>query len=166
MDKVCYFEIPYSDKSRAHHFYQKVFGWQVQDADNTPSPYSFAITTPVDEQFCPHEPGGINGGMYQRGEGASKSPLLVIEVESCEQRMKDVTAAGGETVLGPTRSWEWACMHRSRTVKTTLSVCGSLCRKNNFPTVELRTKLLKSSCYQQQSVWFDYCFARTISWTG
>ncbi len=101
MDKVCYFEIPDSDKSCAHHFYQQVFGWQVQDANNTPNPYSLAITTPVDEQFRPTEPGGINGGLYQRGEGASKSPLLVIEVESCEQRIKDVTAAGGGPVLGP-----------------------------------------------------------------
>ncbi|GAB4138664.1 MAG: hypothetical protein Tsb009_06990 [Planctomycetaceae bacterium] len=102
MDRVCHFEIPYSDKNRAVEFYQKVFGWQIQDAPGD-MPYSFAITTPVDEQMMPEKPGGINGGMYQRGdEGGSKSPVVVMEVDSCEQRVKDVEAAGGSLVMGPT----------------------------------------------------------------
>ena len=29
------------------------------------------------------------------------SPVLVLEVESCEQRIKDVQAAGGSLVIGP-----------------------------------------------------------------
>lgn len=101
MDRVCHFEIPYEDKARAEKFYQDVFGWQIQAAP-TEHPYSFCITTPLNEQFKPTEPGGINGGMYQRGdEGGSKSPVVVIEVESCEQRIADVTAAGGANVMGP-----------------------------------------------------------------
>ena len=65
-------------------------------------PYSFAITTPVDEQFKPTNPGAINGGMYQRGdEGGSTSPVIVIEVESCEQRIADIQSAGGGHVMGP-----------------------------------------------------------------
>lgn len=101
MDRVCHFEIPYEDKSRAEKFYSEVFGWQVSDAPGE-MPYSFAITTPVDEQFMPQQPGGINGGMYQRGdEGGSKSPVVVIDVENTEQRIKDVVAAGGAHVLGP-----------------------------------------------------------------
>ena len=63
--------------------------------------YSFVITTPVDESRSPQEPGGINGGMYQRGDQGSKTPVVVIEVESCEQRVKDVTIAGGSEVMGP-----------------------------------------------------------------
>jgi predicted enzyme related to lactoylglutathione lyase len=52
--------------------------------------------------FMIKESGGINGGMYPRGdEGGSKSPVVVIEVESCEQRIKDVEAAGGAKVMGP-----------------------------------------------------------------
>ena len=90
MDRVCHFEIPYGDKDRAEKFYQDVFGWQIS-APPTEMPYSFAITTPVNEQFKPSEPGGINGGMYPRGdEGASKSPVVVIEVESCEHPIADV----------------------------------------------------------------------------
>lgn len=101
MDRVCHFEIPYSDKSRAAKFYEGVFGWQISDAPGE-MPYSFAITTPVDEQAQVKEPGGINGGMYERGdEGASTSPVLVIEVDSCEQRIADVEAGGGSKVMGP-----------------------------------------------------------------
>ena len=74
MDRVCHFEIPYADKARADKFYQDVFGWQIVPAP-TEMPYSFVMTTPVDEQFRPTQPGGINGGMYQRSdEGGSKSP--------------------------------------------------------------------------------------------
>jgi len=90
-----------SDKARATKFYQDVFGWQISDAPGG-MPYSFAITTPVNEQFQPAESGGINGGMYPRGEeGGSKSPVVVIEVESCEQQIVDVEGAGGSKVLGP-----------------------------------------------------------------
>ena len=97
MDRVCHFEIPFSDKSRATSFYQKVFGWGVHDVPGMP--YSFLITTPVDEHQRPTQPGGINGGMYERGEQGSSTPVVVIEVESCEQRVKDVEAAGGSTVM-------------------------------------------------------------------
>ena len=101
MDRVCHFEIPYAEKPRAEKFYQDVFGWQIAPIPGD-MPYSFAITTPVNEQFEPTQPGGINGGMYARGdEGGSKTPVVVIEVESCEARIGDVEAAGGSKVLGP-----------------------------------------------------------------
>jgi hypothetical protein len=98
---VCHFEIPFVDKGRATRFYGDVFGWQISDAPGE-MPYSFVITTPVDEHFMPRTPGGINGGMYPReDEGGSKSPVVVIEVASCETRIGDVERAGGSKVLGP-----------------------------------------------------------------
>jgi len=100
MDRVCHFEVPYSDKDRAEKFYQSVFGWQFAPAPGD-MPYSFAITTEVDEQFEPKQPGGVNGGMYPRGDEGATSPVVVIEVESCEQRIKDVEGAGGANVMGP-----------------------------------------------------------------
>lgn len=101
MDKVCHFEVPYADKARATQFYQQVFGWQISDSPGD-MPYTFAITTPINEQMMPTEVGGINGGMYPRGdEGGSKHPVIVMLVDSCEQRIKDVVAAGGSHVLGP-----------------------------------------------------------------
>lgn len=100
MDRVCHFEIPYSDKERLEKFYSSVFGWQFMPAPGD-MPYSFVMTNEVDEQFQPKKVGGINGGAYPRGEPTSKSPVIVIEVESCEQRMKDVTEAGGSVIVGP-----------------------------------------------------------------
>lgn len=98
MDRVCHFEVPYSDKDRAAKFYQDVFGWHIQHMEEMP--YSFAITTETDETMQPKQPGGINGGMYQRGEGGgSASPVIVMEVDSCDQRCKDVEAAGGSVVV-------------------------------------------------------------------
>ncbi|MDP6444572.1 MAG: VOC family protein [Pirellulaceae bacterium] len=100
MDRVCHFEIPYEDRERAAKFYQDVFGWQVMEVPDMT--YSFAITTPTDEEQKPLEPGGINGGMYERAEGASSTPVVVMEVDSTEQRIKDVEAAGGSMVIPAT----------------------------------------------------------------
>ena len=102
MDRVCQFGIPFADKERAEKFYKSVFGWEISPAPGE-MPYSFAITTEVDETFRPKNPGGINGGMYPRNsEGGSQSPVVVIEVESTSQRVKDVEAAGGSLVVPPT----------------------------------------------------------------
>ena len=49
----------------------------------------------------PKEPGGINGGMYERGDEVSKTPVVVIEVASCEKRIEDVKTAGGQVLMGP-----------------------------------------------------------------
>ncbi len=102
MDRVCHFEIPFDDVDRATKFYQSVFGWHIMPAPGD-VPYHFAITTEIDEKnFQPKVPGGINGGMYQRMPGgASRTPVIVIETPSCEQRVKDVQAAGGTVISGP-----------------------------------------------------------------
>lgn len=100
MDRVCHFEVPYDDKDRMESFYSKVFGWNFVPAPGD-VPYSFAMTTEVDETMMPKEKGGVNGGTYQRGGEAAKSPVIVLEVASCEQRIADVQAAGGSLVVGP-----------------------------------------------------------------
>ncbi|MEC8556971.1 MAG: hypothetical protein VXZ82_18365 [Planctomycetota bacterium] len=74
---------------------------QLQDAP-TEHPYSFILTTEVDETFHPQSAGGINCGSYPRGDdGGSESPVIVREVESTEQRTKDVEAAGGSLFIWP-----------------------------------------------------------------
>ncbi len=100
MDRVCHFEVPYSDKERMEKFYGGVFGWQFMPAPGE-MPYTFVITSEVDETFMPKKVGGINGGAYPRADQGATSPLIVIEVESCEQRIKDVEAAGGKNLMGP-----------------------------------------------------------------
>ena len=99
MDRVCHFEVPYSDKDRMEQFYSGVFGWQFMDAPGG-MPYTFAITAEMDENMQIKNPGGINGGTYPRSdEGGAKTPVIVIEVESCEQRIKDIEAAGGTKLM-------------------------------------------------------------------
>lgn len=101
MDRVCHFEVPYGNKERMEKFYSGVFGWRFSDVSGD-QPYTFAITTEMDEQYQIKKPGGINGGTYPRGdEGGSKSPVIVIEVASCAQRIKDVEKAGGSNLFGP-----------------------------------------------------------------
>ena len=101
MDRVCHFEVPYDEKERMETFYNSVFGWQFQNAPGE-VPYSFAITTELDETFKPKEPGGINGGTYKRDdEGGCKTPVIVIEVENCEEKIKSIEAAGGSNLMGP-----------------------------------------------------------------
>lgn len=103
MDRVCHFEIPYSEKARMESFYAGVFGWQFSDAPGE-NPYSFAITTEMDESFQYKQAGGINGGAYQRPDGdepIAKSPVIVIEVADCAKRIQDVESAGGSVVMGP-----------------------------------------------------------------
>ena len=100
MDRVCHFEVPYDDKDRMEGFYSKVFGWNFVAAPGE-MPYTFAMTTEVDETMMPKETGGINGGTYPRGEGVAASPVIVMEVDSCKQRIEDVKAAGGSLVIGP-----------------------------------------------------------------
>ena len=101
MDRVCHFEVPYEEKERMESFYSEVFGWQFFPSPGD-MPYTFAITTEVDETFMPKNSGGINGGTYPRGTDehtSSKSPVIVIEVESCEGKVAQVEAAGGSLVV-------------------------------------------------------------------
>ncbi len=101
MDRVCHFEVPYSDKQRMETFYSKVFGWQFMPVPGD-VPYTFVITTEVDDNFMPKNAGGVNGGTYPRGEGGgSKSPVVVIEVASCSERAQQAVEAGGTIVIGP-----------------------------------------------------------------
>lgn len=100
MDRVCHFEVPYAEKERMETFYKSVFGWQFSEAPGD-VPYTFAVTSEMDDNFQYKKAGGINGGTYPRGGEGATSPVIVIEVESCEQRIKDVEAAGGKRLLGP-----------------------------------------------------------------
>ena len=102
MDRVCHFEVPYDEKERMEKFYSTVFGWQFSDVPGE-MPYTFAITTEMDESFQIKKPGGINGGTYPRGDEGphSRSPLIVMEVENCEAKMKMIEEAGGTNLIGP-----------------------------------------------------------------
>lgn len=103
MDKVVHFEIPADDVERAKQFYSSIFSWQLEDY---PMPggakYIGAITVPVDEKTrIPKEPGAINGAIVERSNN-TKAPVVAISVNSVDEYVKKVEAAGGKVVMPKT----------------------------------------------------------------
>ncbi len=101
MNKVVHFEIPTDDHARAKRFYGDVFGWHLQDMPAGADMYTFAITSPVDDQFRHKESGAINGGMFQRRPQLPvTNPVITIEVDSIDEHASRIEAAGG-TLAAP-----------------------------------------------------------------
>lgn len=97
MRKVVHFEIPADDVDRAKRFYGSVFGWELQDIPEMD--YTIVRTVPVDEATqMPVEPGAINGGMFARSTDAPSGPVLMLDVDSVDDALKQVEAAGGAVV--------------------------------------------------------------------
>ena len=97
MRKVVHFEIPADDVERAKRFYGSIFGWQLQDVPGMD--YTSLVTTPVDEQSqLPQEPGAINGGLFRRSAEAPSTPVVTIDVDSVDDALKQVEAAGGSAL--------------------------------------------------------------------
>jgi len=97
-NKVCHFEIPSDDRARAKTFYAEVFGWRVEDMPFQDDVYTFAITTPVDEQFMYTEKGGINGGIFKK-EGPLQGLVVTVEVPSIDDHIPKIEAAGGQLLV-------------------------------------------------------------------
>jgi uncharacterized protein len=95
MRSVVHFEIPADDVTRAKEFYRSVFDWQLQDMPEMD--YTIVRTTEVDENQMPTTAGAINGGLMRRSQD-TPSPVLTIDVESVDQALKQVEAAGGRVV--------------------------------------------------------------------
>jgi uncharacterized protein len=95
MDKVVHFEIPFDDKEKCKDFYEKVFGWQMQDMPGMD--YTIARSGEVDENQMMKEKGVINGGMFKRVEDL-KVPMITLNVKSVDATLEKVKGAGGEVV--------------------------------------------------------------------
>lgn len=95
MNPVVHFEMPAVNKKRVKKFYEKAFGWKMQQMGPEMGNYVLATTTPVDKNQTPKSPGAINGGFYQRTKEA-KTPHLVISVDNLEEHMQVVKKAGGK----------------------------------------------------------------------
>jgi predicted enzyme related to lactoylglutathione lyase len=97
MRKVVQFEIPADDVDRATRFYRSIFGWRLTNVPGMD--YTSVVTTPVDEESqLPREPGAINGGLYRRSADLPSTPVLTIDVESVDDALKQIEAAGGSVV--------------------------------------------------------------------
>lgn len=95
MNKVVHFELPFDDKPRAKDFYSQIFGWQIDEMPEIP--YTSVMTTPTDESMKPTTPGSINGALVERGEDAP-APVITIGVDSIDEYIKKVEAAGGKQI--------------------------------------------------------------------
>jgi predicted enzyme related to lactoylglutathione lyase len=95
MRKVVHFELPADDIPRAKQFYDSVFGWGLQDVEGMD--YTTITTVPVDESQMPTEPGAINGGLVSRSDEVNV-PVFTVDVDSIDDTMKNVEAAGGSPV--------------------------------------------------------------------
>ena len=98
MDKVVHFEIPSDDRESAKRFYSTVFGWETGDMPFADGVYTYATTSPVDENHMPLEKGSINGGIFQR-EAVLRHPIITIGVASIEDAAKRIEASGGAMVV-------------------------------------------------------------------
>jgi predicted enzyme related to lactoylglutathione lyase len=98
MDKVVHFEIPF-DEQRAMKFYTEAFGWKLTDLAEMS--YVMAETVAVNDKQMPAEPGAINGGLFQRPKEAPH-PVIYAGVDSVDQALKRVQAAGGKVVTPKT----------------------------------------------------------------
>ncbi len=92
MARVVHFEIPADDPQRAQDFYRDAFGWQF-DKWQGPFDYWMAITGPEGSL-------GINGAITRR-EGFVNSVIDIIGVESIEETVAKIKAAGGTIIDGP-----------------------------------------------------------------
>jgi len=90
-----HFEIPADDVARAREFYGSIFEWELQDMQGMD--YTIVKTVPVDDQQMPTEPGAINGGLMQRTSD-TPAPVITIDVESIDDALKKIDAAGGSVV--------------------------------------------------------------------
>ena len=97
--KVVHFEIPFDDGDRARSFYKEAFDWQIMEMPEMG--YTIVMTGPSDDSG-PTESGFINGGMLSRDQGATKGPVVVLDVESIEATLEKIAGLGGSTVVGKT----------------------------------------------------------------
>ena len=93
--RIVHFELPYDDAERARAFYGGIFGWDIQSYPGME--YSMVSTGPSGDTG-PTEPGFINGGMAQRGEGFAGS-------DRRRRRRRHRRDAGADRAERRLRSW-------------------------------------------------------------
>ena len=94
--KVVHFEIPADNLERAKAFYQKAFGWQINQYPGME--YHMIGTTPVDQKTqTPTEPGAINGGMTKRNNEV-KNTVITVDVADIDSSLKSIEKLGGKIV--------------------------------------------------------------------
>jgi hypothetical protein len=94
MDSVVHFEIPAKDMKRASAFYEKAFGWKLNQFPGVQ--YWMVGTTESDKDGMPTKPGAINGGMGKKGEMAPDAVTVTIAVADIDATLAQVAKLGGK----------------------------------------------------------------------
>ncbi|MHA2288099.1 MAG: VOC family protein [Promethearchaeota archaeon] len=98
MDGVNLFNLPVDDMERAKNFFNKTFGWNFM-ATGMDGNHHFATTVPTDDNGLPTEPGGINGGLLERGSYKQQVTSIFINVDSIDNTLDKVKTNGGKIIL-------------------------------------------------------------------
>ena len=105
MNPVIHFEMPAADKGRMVKFYEKAFGWKMQQLGPEMGDYVVVTTTDTDEHNQSKVPGTINGGFLEKS-GDNQYPSVVIAVDDIREGIKKVNAAGGKVIGGHLQNGE------------------------------------------------------------
>jgi predicted enzyme related to lactoylglutathione lyase len=97
MNPVTHFEMGYNDRERMKAFYEKAFGWKMQQLGAEMGNYVVAQTAETDERGMVKTPGGF----YQKTEDPlSQAPSVVIAVTDIASTIKAVEENGGKMLGG------------------------------------------------------------------
>ncbi len=103
MNRIVHFEFHSSDPAKTQAFFESVFGWKFSYWQG-PEDY-WLIMTGENEK-------GIDGGMLKSKDGQPRT-VNTVEVESVDEYVEKVTAAGGQVVVPkmaiPTVGWIAYC---------------------------------------------------------
>jgi uncharacterized protein len=100
MNPVVHFEMPAENIERVKSFYEKAFGWKMQQFGPEMGNYLMAQTDETDEKGMLKKTNRINGGFYTKMEDPEVNhPSVVIEVPNLEKAIGKVKESGG-TIMG------------------------------------------------------------------
>ncbi len=100
MKKVVHFEIPYDDMHRVSGFYEKIFGWKIEEMPMEGMEYFMAHTGPTDKKGMPMEKGFINGGLMPKTNKV-KGTVIAMQVDDIHKTIKMSEENGGEKIMDP-----------------------------------------------------------------
>jgi predicted enzyme related to lactoylglutathione lyase len=92
MSRPVHFEILADDPEKVSAFYKEVFNWEITTWGSGDQTYWLITTGPDDEP-------GINGGIM--GREFEQAVINTLEVESLDEALKRIEAAGGQKIHGP-----------------------------------------------------------------
>ncbi len=90
MNRVVHFEFASSDPDKAAAFYADVFGWEIQKWEG-PQDYWLVNSRSLGEI-------GIDGGLMRSQDGSTQT-IVTMDVDSIEDAIKKVEAAGGSLAM-------------------------------------------------------------------